>query len=197
MIQTSQIAKQVFFSHTWKPDKLGRNNHNRVKALVDLMIIKGWDVWFDEYNMMGNIDASMADGIDACDCILICLTEEYCKKINETARNPRQRDNCLNEWTYSCTRNKLMIPIIMEPHMLDPKQWPAGIVPLYLGSTLYIDASYDRLINNCILLLTKMLITYKIFPSRFPYIKRKMLPIKERIRRSKNRDKNMVTQVRI
>ena len=105
--------------------------------------------------------------------------------------------NCLNEWTYSCTRNKLMIPIIMEPHMLDPKQWPAGIVPLYLGSTLYVDASYDRLINNCILLLTKMLITYKIFPSRFPYIKRKMLPIKERIRRSKNRDKNIVTQVRI
>ena len=65
--------------------------------------------------MGGNIDAAMADGIDNSEVIIVCLTEMYFKKVNETAKDPRQRDNCLKEWTYSNTRNKLIIPVIMEP----------------------------------------------------------------------------------
>ena len=33
----------------------------------------------------------------------------------------------------------------MEPCLLDTLNWPAGIVSLYLGSTLYVDASDDNL----------------------------------------------------
>ena len=120
---------QLFFSHTWRPDKLGRNNHDRVKELVHKIHKLGWSTWFDEYNMIGNIDASMAAGIDNCECVIVCLTESYCLKINETARNPRKRDNCHKEWNYSCNRDKLMIPIIMESHMLDTSKWPSGVVP--------------------------------------------------------------------
>ena len=157
---------QLFFSHTWRPDKLGRNNHDRVKELVHKIHKLGWSTWFDEYNMVGNIDASMAAGIDNCECVIVCLTESYCLKINETARNPRKRDNCHKEWNYACNRDKLMIPIIMESHMLDTAKWPAGVVPLHLGSTLYLNASTDDVMDKCMDELHKMLIHYSLEPTK-------------------------------
>lgn len=166
---------QLFFSHTWRPDKLGRNTHERVKELVHRIHKLGWSTWFDEYNMIGNIDASMAAGIDNCECVIVCLTETYCLKINETARNPRKRDNCHKEWNYACNRDKLMIPIIMEPYMLDTSQWPSGVVPLHLGSTLYLDASNDDVLDKCIDDLNKMLLHYSLTPNKMlnkPVLKR-------------------------
>ena len=138
-------TKQLFFSHTWQADKLGRNTHSRVYELAKLMERCGWSIWIDEENMMGNIDAAMASGIDGSDAVIVCLTENYCKKVNETARNPRKRDNCLKEWTYANIRNKLMIPVVMEPEMLLLNNWPAGIVSLHFGSTLYVNASMNNL----------------------------------------------------
>jgi len=138
-------TKQLFFSHTWKADKLGRDTHKRVYELARLMERCGWSIWIDEENMKGNIDAAMASGIDGADAVIVCLTENYCKKVNETARNPRKRDNCLKEWTYANIRNKLMIPIVMEPELLSMNNWPAGIVSLHFGSTLYVNASMDCL----------------------------------------------------
>ena len=181
--------KQLFFSHTWKNDKLKRNTHDRVRLLVRGMQNLGWSTWFDEYNMIGNIDASMAAGIDNCECVIVCLTESYCLKINETARNPRKRDNCHKEWNYSCNRDKLMIPIIMESHMLDTSKWPAGVVPLHLGSTLYLDASTDDVMDKCMDELHKMLIHYSIEPTKDKEVKKP-----EFKRRSSSRD-SFVTRV--
>ena len=138
-------TKQLFFSHTWQADKLGRDTHARVYELAKLMERCGWSIWIDEDNMKGNIDAAMASGIDGADAVIVCLTENYCKKVNETARNPRKRDNCLKEWTYANIRNKLMIPVVMEPELLSLNNWPPGIVSLHFGSTLYINASTDGL----------------------------------------------------
>jgi hypothetical protein len=162
------MSNQLFFSHTWRPDKEGRDNHDRVRQLVHRIHKKGWGTWFDEYNMVGNIDASMAAGIDNCECVIVCLTETYCLKINETARNPRKRDNCHKEWNYACNRDKLMIPIIMEPYMLDTSKWPAGVVPLYLGSTLYLDMSNDDKYDKCIFELDEMLKHYSLIPKIIP-----------------------------
>jgi len=142
--------KQLFFSHTWRPDNLGRNTHKRVHTIVKKLRNNGWTTWFDEEDMGGNIDAAMAEGIENADAILICLTETYCKKVNETAKNPRNRDNCLKEWTYANMRNKLLIPIIMEPCLLNTNNWPPGIVSLYLGSTLYINATDNDLSESVI-----------------------------------------------
>ena len=138
-------TKQLFFSHTWLADKLGRDTHSRVYELAKLMERCGWSIWIDEDNMKGNIDAAMASGIDGADAVIVCLTKNYCKKVNETARNPRKRDNCLKEWTYANIRNKLMIPVVMEPELLSLNNWPAGIVSLHFGSTLYVNASMDSL----------------------------------------------------
>ena len=148
---------QLFFSHTWRPDKLGRNNHDRVKELVHRIHKLGWSTWFDEYNMVGNIDASMAAGIDNCECVIVCLTESYCLKINETARNPRKRDNCHKEWNYACNRDK---------YMLDTSQWPSGVVPLHLGSTLYLNASDDDVLDKCAEELNTMLLHYSLTPKK-------------------------------
>lgn len=139
----SKKRKQLFFSHTWHCDNLGRDTHQRVHELVKKIRYKGWTTWFDEEDMGGNIDAAMAEGIDCADAVILCLSETYFNKVQETAKDPRKRDNCLKEWTYMNTRNKLIIPVIMEPCLQDVKNWPPGIISLYLGSTLYIDASND------------------------------------------------------
>jgi len=157
------MSKQLFFSHTWKQDNLGRETHKRVYELARNMRKYGWTTWFDEDDMAGNIDAAMASGIDNADVIIVCLTEMYCKKVNETARDPRKRDNCLKEWTYSNIRDKLIIPVIMEPCLYNMKQWPAGVVLLYLGSTLYIDATQDNL-DSAIVAINKTLLTYNLYP---------------------------------
>jgi hypothetical protein len=155
--------KQIFFSHTWQKDNLGRDNHKRVYELAKKLENCGWSVWIDEDQMIGNIDAAMASGIDNADVILVCLTENYCLKVNETAKDPHKRDNCLKEWTYANTRNKLMVPIIMEPNLLSIANWPPGVVSLYFGSTLYINATSNNL-NNSIILINKLLEQYNLQP---------------------------------
>lgn len=153
--------KQLFFSHTWQNDNLNRDNHKRVYELSQKLKELGWSIWIDEDNIMGNIDAAMVNGIDGADVIIVCLTEQYCKKINKTANNPRERDNCLKEWTYANIRKKLMIPIIMESSLLNQTNWPPGIISLYFGSTFYINAS-DNNLNNAVNNINKLLLKYKI-----------------------------------
>jgi hypothetical protein len=190
--------KQLFFSHNWGRDNLDRDNHDRVRQIAHKIALHGWSIWLDESEMVGNIDACMAKGIDDCDCVIVCITESYCRKINETARNPRKRDNCLKEWNYACNRGKLMIPIIMEPYMLDPSKWPSGIVPLHLGSTLYLDASNDDIVGKCIFSLNRMLHHYGVFPVQ-PILRVKKVSYKSRfyIRRKSKTLPNILREVRL
>jgi hypothetical protein len=137
------MQKQLFFSHDWRIDTMGRNNHKRVHALVKKLQNYGYSTWFDEEDMNGNIDSAMADGIEQSEVVIICITETYCNKINNASRDSRIRDNCLKEWTYANARGKLMIPLIMEPNMLNTNKWPPGVMSMYLASTLYISAIKD------------------------------------------------------
>lgn len=157
--------KQLFFSHTWRPDRLGRNTHVRVHQIVKKIRGLGWTTWFDEEDMNNNIDAAMAQGIDNADVVIVCLTENYINKINETSKNPRLRDNCLKEWNYTHARSKFVIPLIMEHCLLDMKNWPAGVVALYLGNNLYINASCDNL-DDAVISLSKMLIKNNVAPQK-------------------------------
>ena len=88
------MKKQLFLSHTWHFDKYNRNTHERVNILAQGLRKYGWTTWFDEDDMLGNIDAAMALGIDNCDCVLVCLTEQYCLKVNKSAQDPYIHDNC-------------------------------------------------------------------------------------------------------
>jgi len=158
--------KQLFFSHTWIRDNLNRDNHKRVYELAKKLRLFGWSIWIDEENLIGNIDAGMALGIDNADAIIVCLTETYFKKVNETANNPRLRDNCLKEWTYANARNKLMIPVIMESVLLDINNWPPGIISLHFGSTLYVDGTNDNLYDTAIC-IHRLLLQFGLHPKIF------------------------------
>ena len=155
------MNKQLFFSRTWQNDKLNRNNHMRVRELAEELYKLGWSYWFDEDNMISNIDAAMAKGIDNAEVVIICLTEQYFIKVNETANNPHKRDNCLKEWTYAIARNKLMIPVIMDISLCNISDWPPGIISLYFGSTLYINASTDNL-KKAAYDIDKLLLKYNL-----------------------------------
>mgnify|MGYP001418125986 CR=1 FL=1 len=176
----NSIKKQLFLSHTWNIDNLNRNNHNRVIELSKKLNNCGWSTWIDEENIIGNIDAAMADGIDKSEAMIICLTESYLLKVNESAKDPRIRDNCLKEWTYGNARNKLMIPVIMEPSLLNVKNWPPGIVSLYFGTTLYIDASKDNL-NNAVIHIHEILQKYNLNPNIVNNNNKKLSEIIERV----------------
>tara|TARA_Y100000992_G_scaffold302656_3_gene278042 strand:+ start:6769 stop:7614 length:846 start_codon:yes stop_codon:yes gene_type:complete len=158
------MKKQIFFSHTWRPDNLYRDNHKRVKRLVYELRLFNWSCWLDEEEMFGNIDACMSNGIQNADAILIFVTEEYCKKINDGANNPYIRDNCLKEWNYATNKKKLLIPVINEPCLLNTTCWPDGIINLYFGSTFYIDYTSDDNVSSVAKNITYLLSKYEIFP---------------------------------
>ena len=155
--------KQLFFSHTWRDDDLGRDTHERVYQLVKILRNMGWTTWFDEEDMNNNIDSAMARGIDNADAIIVCLTKQYILKVNNAANNPRIRDNCFKEWNYSNNRFKLIIPVIMEPSLLNTNNWPPGVVSLYLSNNLYVNAS-DNNYDNAASEISRMLIKNYVVP---------------------------------
>ena len=138
-------SNQLFFSHAWSNDNLNRNNHIRVMKLSKIIKNFGFKIWIDEENIIDDVDFSMVNGIDNSSVIIICLTTEYFNKINRAAANPIINDNCYKEWCYSNTRNKIMIPIIMEPSLKNISDWPPGIISMYFSSKLYIDGSSNNL----------------------------------------------------
>ena len=161
----NNLKNQLFFSHSWKNDNLGRNNHYRVYKLAKILQNQGYSIWIDEDNMIGDIDYCMSDGIENSDIILVCLSESYFKKIDEAAKNPYKRDNCYKEWSYSNARQKKMVPMIMEPSLKNISNWPPSIISLYFASQLYIDCTFDNLqinTNNILNYLKKI----SVFPKR-------------------------------
>ena len=155
--------KKLFMSHTWRYDILNRDTHNRVRLISNALRNIGYTTWFDEDDMInGNIDISMADGIDNCDCFIVCLTKNYINKINEASKNMLMRDNCYKEFNYANVSNKIMIPLILEPGV---EKLP-GIIGVYLGNQYFIDFSFSdyksKKFHESIEKLNNTLIKYKI-----------------------------------
>ena len=137
----------IFLSHAWGKDCLDRDNHARCRELYIKMKESGYSLWFDEKNMKGNIDNSIIKGINNSKIILICLTKKYCDKINNAANNSLPNDNCYKEWSYSLFRQKIIIPIIMEPVMNEIYTQNDGIIQMYLNNTMFIDFSEEFDLN--------------------------------------------------
>ena len=138
------MAPRLFMSHPWAADELGRDTHARTRSIAAALADLGWAPWLDENEMVGNIDAAMARGIDEADAVVVCLTRKYCEKVAAAASDPRRRDNCLSEWTYANNRKKVLLPVVMEPCMRDPGAWPGGSVAMHFGGSLYADAASDE-----------------------------------------------------
>ena len=154
------MVKQLFISHAWGNDGLERDNHERCKLLYHKLTEKNYSAWIDDNEMYGNIDYAIMKGINNAKAIIVCLTETYCNKINNAVIYNLPNDNCYKEWNYSLFKQKIIIPIIMEPKMKEIYLKHEGVVQMYFNSTLYIDGSEDldhavnkicfTLKNNCI-----------------------------------------------
>lgn len=156
--------KDLFLSHTWRPDEEGRKTHERVQRLAGVLRCNGWTVWIDADDLLyGNVDVAMARGIDNSKVVLVCITREYINKVNYGLDQLDHRDNCAKEWCYAMTRKKIMLPVILEASMLNTTNWPPGVVPLHLGNCLYVDASGDNW-SDVAKSLTTMLVALGVRP---------------------------------
>ena len=154
-------TKDIFISHNWGLDSVGIDNHKKCKIIADELILRGYSVWFDENDMIKNIDDKIMEGINNSKIVIICLTEKYCKKIEDGIRYQRINDNCYKEWNYTLLKSKKIIPVIMEKDLMNK---PASqIIQMYINSIFYIDMSES--INENIELLCKDLKEYKIYSS--------------------------------
>jgi len=123
-------------------DELNRENHSRVATVNKLLKAQGFQTWFDEDKMVEHIYQKMAEGIDNSDIILVFITKAYMEKLNITGH-----DNCKKEFTYAITRDKKMIPIVMESCMRNHKEW-IGTLGVNLAGDLYVDMSETGSENN-------------------------------------------------
>lgn len=155
------MGKDIFISHAWGEDELERDNHLRAKQIANMLIENNYSIWFDDYDMHGNIDNAIMKGINNAKIVILCLNKRYCDKVNNAVNNQFLNDNCYKEWSYCLFRQKKIIPIIMEPCM---KQiyFEDGIIQLYLNNTIFIDYSLtiniNLLVNN---LQNNLIIPYK------------------------------------
>lgn len=155
------MGKDIFISHAWGNDTLNRNNHARSKLIADYLIQKNYGVWFDEYDIYGNIDNSIMKGINNAKIIILCLTPRYCDKINNAVNNNFLNDNCYKEWSYCLFKQKIIIPVIMDEQM-KILYLQDGIVQMYLNNTIYIDCSNKINYHE----ISKQLNIHNVFPNK-------------------------------
>ena len=130
----------VFLTHDWGKDELGRSNHDRVAVVNEALKELGYKTWFDSDRMTGDILNQMATGIDNTKVILVFVTQRYAQKVGGS----NEKDNCKLEFQYAArVKGKaLMIPIIMEDRMKRPGEW-IGPIGLILGGELAVRMSYE------------------------------------------------------
>ena len=136
---------EVFLSHNWGDDDLGRDNHDRVVKINDLLVDAGYVTWCDSEQMIGDVVERMVEGIDHTQVVLVFVTKRYMEKVGMGAG---VQDNCKKEFKYSIRRHSdaKMVPVIMEPGMKDSSRW-TGPLAMELGGTLWVDLS-DTVIDS-------------------------------------------------
>lgn len=155
------MSKDIFISHAWGNDSDGRDNHKRCHELFNTLKKKGYSVWFDKYDISGNIDSCIMNGINNSKVVLLCLTEKYFNKINNAVHGQILNDNCYKEWNYSLFKQKKIIPLVMDSNTSNIYLNTDGVVQMYLNSCLFINMSEN--IDDEITLLYQTLRKYEVF----------------------------------
>ena len=134
------LGTDIFLSHNWGKDELGRDNHQRVSLINKELKECGYETWFDEEKMEGNIVKQMCQGIDQTKGIIVFITRRYLKKVNGEDNS----DNCKLEFNYASRRktSSKMVAVVMDKSMHDTKTW-TGSVGMHLGGEMYVDMSGD------------------------------------------------------
>lgn len=143
----------AFLTHDWGVDELQRNNHDRVAGVNKTLKANGIVTWFDSDRMRNDVVSQILQGIQNSSKVVVFITERYMKKL-ETKEGV---DFCRSEFltATNVVGPQNMIPIVMEPRMLDQSKW-TGPLQFYLGTKLYLDftgaskveANIDSLISR-------------------------------------------------
>ena len=120
---------------------MGRDTHARAIALAEALRRRGWRVWLDVDALSGNLDAGIAQGIDASDVVLVCLTRAYCRKVQQAAIAATSVDNCFKEFHYALSRGKPVLPLIFDASLRRTGDWSPGVVPMHLSALVYVDCT--------------------------------------------------------
>jgi hypothetical protein len=133
----SAAVYDLFLTHNWAKDSLGRSNHERVVAVCRALTTRGIRCWIDEVEMQGDIQQVMCKGIDESQMALCFITQEYILKVS--GDGPRgKRDNCYFEFNYLYNSGKPLLAVVMEPSCRNTSTWK-GKVGATLGSELFFD----------------------------------------------------------
>lgn len=162
------MRRNLFLSHAWATDTHGRNTHERVRQLKDELRRYGYTVFFDEDRIFlgSNIDAAISEGIKQADAVIVCLTRAYIDKVNSQKRT----DYCSLEFNMAQRCGKAVLPLVFERELLDKSTWKTGVLTMYLGGTLYLDATGDMKLVAA--KLSQMLRLASVMPSTRPQTSR-------------------------
>lgn len=141
-----EAAYDAFLTHDWGKDLLGRDNHERVKIINELLKDNGVVTWFDNDRLRGHdMVNKIALGIDRSKKFVVFLTQRYVEKVN--GKNPD--DFCKREFLYGAKHKKVdkIVVVVMEESMLDTNSW-SGQLDFIVGSTLYVDMTTDDKIRE-------------------------------------------------
>jgi WD40 repeat protein len=136
------IKTDVFLTHDWGVDELGRANHDRVAIINKELKALGFVTWFDSDKMTGDVVDKMISGINHTSVVIVFVTQRYMQKVNGSNAN----DNCRKEFKYAAqTKSSTkMIPVVMEPRMKDINGNWTDLIKMELGNILYVDFSNDN-----------------------------------------------------
>lgn len=149
MLALIENAKDVFLSHNWGEDNMGRDNHHRVAKINNALVQLGYETWFDQSDMKGNIKDAMREGILSSQCFIVFLTQNYMKKANGKSEKGK-KDNCHTEFSTATEDKGLekIVTVIMDPECLDSKTWSGEIRSL--ARQLYIDFTSDDKLHEAV-----------------------------------------------
>jgi hypothetical protein len=124
-----------FLTHAWDVDHA---NHLKVSKINTLLKKKGFNTWFDEDRLIGDILYQITSAIEKSKVILVFITKDYHDKVNSI----NERDYCLLEFRHAMNilGPQGMIPIVMESSMKNTREWK-GRVGAALASKMYYDFS--------------------------------------------------------
>jgi hypothetical protein len=135
----------VFLSHDWGKDELGRDNHERVAHISAQLQAAGVRTWLDAEQMRGAINNRMAEGIAGSSVVLCFITQNYV--IKASGLGPRgEDDNCFFEFDNALIergRGRLL-PVVMEPRCCQTAKWTAGALHLSTQAHLAGERRADR-----------------------------------------------------
>ncbi|KAJ1480434.1 hypothetical protein T484DRAFT_2803114 [Baffinella frigidus] len=137
-------ATQIFLTHDWGVDELGRSTHARVAHVNTRLKELGVSAWFDEEEMKADINAKMADGIESAETVGVFVTRRYIEKASGKGPNG-QNDNCKFEFDMALRRKGVekIIVMVLEPSCRNQNSWK-HTVGGKLGGLLYIDMSSNE-----------------------------------------------------